>query len=156
MLRPGPPALAPLPLTISSRRQREQKRDCECICRCHYVFPLLTLLISFSPLSFASAVALAQYLPDPISLSLCFTPNVSTFSLKSASASLFFLTVCFTYLLLTPWLSLSHECCFLFEIFLSYFFKIQHLLIYFLFSSNFDYEMNEALCIHMKKTFNIP
>lgn len=92
---PGLPLCPPPPLLVLAGRQPQpegagtDKRDCEYIYRCHCAFPLLTLLISSSPLRFVSAVALAQYLPDPISLPLCFAPDVSTFSLNSTSASLF-------------------------------------------------------------------
>lgn len=84
----------------SRREPGRRQRDREYICCCHYAFPLLTLLISFSPPRFVSAVALAQYLPDPISLPLCFAPDVSTFSLNSTSASLFF-PHCLFHLLIT-------------------------------------------------------
>lgn len=85
-------------------------------------FPLLTPLISSPPRRFVSAVALAQYLPDPISLALCFPPDVSTFSLSSTSASLFFPTVYFTYSDSVLFWALSHECCFLFLTFLPWIF----------------------------------
>lgn len=138
MLCPRPPAPAPpLPLVLVGRQPqpegtRTRRRDHDYICCCRYAFSLLTLLISFSPPRFVSAVALAQYLPDPISLPLCFAPDVSTFSLNSTSASLFF-PHCLFHLLITaltqcfPWL--SHECSFLFlPFYLEYFLFIFFLL----------------------------
>lgn len=80
------------------------------------VIIVLSLLVFFSlPLYFASAVVLAQYLPAPISLPLCFAPNVSTFSLNSTSASLFFPRCHFHFTSLAQCVffqALSPECCF--------------------------------------------
>lgn len=101
---PGPPALA------AARRQSEGTGTGK---ETVSTFPVVTVLFTHSLCwslfhrRFGSAVALAQYLPDSILLPLCFAPNVSTFSLNSASASLFFPHCLFHLLVtsLTQWLS---------------------------------------------------
>lgn len=90
-------------------------RDIKHVFCCHRASPQLTVLIS-AP-CFTSAVAHAHYLPDPISLPLCFAPDVSAFSLNSTSGSLFF-PRCLFHLLVTSltqsFSAPSHEACFLY------------------------------------------